>query len=121
MCPYPTLSTHQDFQQFKEAVVRYEREMLRMFGFITHVEHPHKLVLNYCQLLRVDTAHPDLVREAWALLNDSLRTTLCVRFRPHVVACGIIFLAGRRLQVRRGSGAHEQLARSCRAHELWGW
>jgi hypothetical protein len=31
----------------------------------------------------------------------SLRTTLCVRFKSTVVACGIIFMAARRKQVRR--------------------
>jgi len=40
----------QDYLLFKEACIRYEREMLRSFGFITHVEHPHKLLLNYCQV-----------------------------------------------------------------------
>ena len=29
----------------------------------------------------------------------SLRTTLCVRFKSEAVACGIIFMAARRLQV----------------------
>ena len=39
------------------------------------------------------------MQEAWNLANDSLRTTLCVRVRSVVVACGCIFLASRRLGI----------------------
>lgn len=30
---------------------------------------------------------------------DSLRTTLCVRFKSEVVACGVVYAAARRFQV----------------------
>lgn len=40
-----------------------------------------------------------LQQEAWNMANDSLRTTLCVRFRAEAVACGILFTAARKLQV----------------------
>jgi hypothetical protein len=33
------------------------------------------------------------------MANDSLRTTLCVRYRAEVVACGILFTAARKLKV----------------------
>jgi hypothetical protein len=35
----------------KVQAVRAERHMLRAFGFVLHVEHPHRFVLNYCQIL----------------------------------------------------------------------
>ena len=92
-----TINNKQAYAAFRDALVRYEREMLRAFGFITHVHHPHKQMLNYCQVIRADRAHPDLMQTAWSVANDSLRTTLCLRFRPHVVACGAIFYAARRL------------------------
>lgn len=45
--------------------------------------------------------------------NDSLRTTLCVRYRAEVVACGILFTAARKLKVgaapSTGSGAHRRV------------
>lgn len=28
-----------------------ERHLLRAFGFVVHVEHPHRFILNYCQML----------------------------------------------------------------------
>lgn len=63
-------TSSQTYAQFKEACIRYERELLRSFGFITHVEHPHKLVLNYCQVMKADHAYPGLMQEAWNLIND---------------------------------------------------
>jgi hypothetical protein len=54
--------------------------MLKAFGFITHVEHPHKLLLNYCQVLGLDDAGsqaqgqepscPQFLQEAWNVAND---------------------------------------------------
>ncbi|KAL0814546.1 hypothetical protein Bca101_070989 [Brassica carinata] len=36
---------------------------------------------------------PELRQEAWNLANDSLLTTLCVRCRSEVVACGVVYAA----------------------------
>jgi hypothetical protein len=59
--------------------------MLKAFGFITHVEHPHKQMLNFCQLLKVDAAElkllasenisppskaPAFMQEVWNVAND---------------------------------------------------
>nr|GMC75474.1 cyclin-L1-1-like isoform X1 [Ipomoea batatas] len=65
-------------------------------GFICHVEHPHKFISNYIATLGM----PDELRqEAWNLANDSLRTTLCVRFKSEVVACGVVYAAARRFHI----------------------
>lgn len=48
-------------------MIRIERIMLRSFGFIVHVEHPHKLVLNHLHLLGGGNT---LMQEAWSLAND---------------------------------------------------
>ena len=44
----------------KQEAVQTERHMLRAFGFVVHVEHPHRFILNYCQMVLFDTAkHPE--------------------------------------------------------------
>ncbi|WIA18964.1 hypothetical protein OEZ85_003633 [Tetradesmus obliquus] len=97
-------------EEFRRSLIRYELEMLKAFGFVAHVEHPHKLLLNYCQVLGLDApaaslepeqapSCPEFLQEAWNVANDSLRTTLCVRYKGSVVACGIIFYTARRLKV----------------------
>ncbi|QCE07383.1 cyclin T [Vigna unguiculata] len=75
---------------------RTERHILNEMGFICHAEHPHKFILNYLATLKTP---PELRQEAWNMANDSLRTTLCVRFKSEVVACGVVYAAARRFQV----------------------
>uniref|UniRef100_A0A0D6QWI6 Cyclin-L1-1 n=1 Tax=Araucaria cunninghamii TaxID=56994 RepID=A0A0D6QWI6_ARACU len=82
--------------ELKMDLNRTERHLLKEMGFICHVEHPHKFILNY--LAQVE-APAELRQEAWNLANDSLRTTLCVRFKSEVVACGVVYAAARRFHV----------------------
>ncbi|WCJ19390.1 Cyclin-L1-1 [Euphorbia peplus] len=84
------------FAELKVELSRTERHILKEMGFVCHVEHPHKFISNY--LVPLGTP-PELRQEAWNLANDSLRTTLCVRFKSEVVACGVIYAAARRFQV----------------------
>ncbi|KAL3642921.1 Cyclin-L1-1 [Castilleja foliolosa] len=84
------------YVDLKAELTRTERHLLKEMGFICHVEHPHKFISNYLATLGTP---PELRQEAWNLANDSLRTTLCVRFKSEVVACGVIYAAARRFQV----------------------
>ena len=43
----------QKYEDLKMRGVVAERHMLRAFGFVVHVEHPHRFVLNYCQMLQL--------------------------------------------------------------------
>ena len=50
----------QRYDMLKQEAVQTERHMLRAFGFVVHVEHPHRFILNYCQMVLFDTAkHPE--------------------------------------------------------------
>ncbi|XP_071710899.1 cyclin-L1-1 [Rutidosis leptorrhynchoides] len=84
------------YSELKNDLIRSERHLLKEMGFICHVEHPHKFISNYLATLETP---PELRQEAWNLANDSLRTTLCVRFKSAVVACGVVYAAARRFYV----------------------
>ncbi|XP_078440037.1 arginine-rich cyclin 1 [Wolffia australiana] len=84
------------YAELKNDLIRTERHLLKEMGFICHVEHPHKFISNYLVTLG---APLELRQEAWNLANDSLRTTLCVRFKSEVVACGVVYAAARRFQI----------------------
>lgn len=88
--------TSKKFAELKVELSRTERHILKEMGFVCHVEHPHKFISNYLATLETP---PELRQEAWNLTNDSLRTTLCVRFKSEVVACGVVYAAARRFQV----------------------
>ncbi|CAN6248470.1 unnamed protein product [Urochloa humidicola] len=82
----------QEYSELMRDLMRTERHLLKEMGFVCHVEHPHKFIPNYLITLEA----PDLIQEAWNLANDSLRTTLCVRFKSEVIACGVVYAASRR-------------------------
>eukprot|EP00850_Spirogloea_muscicola_P009143 SM000050S17068 [mRNA] locus=s50:757989:760403:- [translate_table: standard] len=81
------------YDEMKTDLIRTERHLLKEMGFVCHVEHPHKYIFNYLNQLGVAD---ELKQDAWSLANDSLRTTLCVRVKSEVIACGIIHAAARR-------------------------
>lgn len=84
------------YRDMKHDLIRTERHVLKELGFVSHVDHPHKFILSYLATLGTP---PELRQEAWSLANDSLRTTLCLRFKSEVVACGVVYAAARRFQV----------------------
>lgn len=57
----------QEYAIFKKELIDVERCLLRTLGFIMHVDHPHKFVLDYSRIL---DANPRLRQEAWNLAND---------------------------------------------------
>ena len=67
----------------KKSMIDLETIMLREFGFIVHVDHPHKLVLNHLNLLHQGVREPQartrLMQEAFSLTNDrcALFTSCC--------------------------------------------
>ena len=87
----------QEYDKYKQELINVERNLLRTFGFILHVDHPHKFVLNYLMLL--DTSE-ELLQEAWNIANDrhvktssgtlppSLESTLSHRCQAIVASFG---------------------------------
>lgn len=53
-------------ERVKQDMFRIEKTMLRVLGFVTHVEHPHKFVLSLITILGIT----QLQQEAWNLAND---------------------------------------------------
>lgn len=66
----------QRYEELKIDLIRTERHLLKEMGFICHVEHPHKFIINY--LLQLE-APPELMQEAWNLAND--------RYKLLVISC----------------------------------
>ena len=105
--PPPLLVHSRPYEQRRASLVRIERLALDALGFSCAFEHPHKLLLGLSHVLSSPSSPSSpspLAEEAWALANDSLRTPLCVRFGPEVLAAGCLFLASRRLRVALPEG-----------------
>jgi cyclin L len=58
----------QSYHEKKIWLTTYERKMLRAFGFIMHVDHPHKFLISLIN--QVAGQDLDLIQESWNLVND---------------------------------------------------
>jgi len=91
---YPFILQNHD--SLKDSLIKTERYILKELGFNLHVDHPHKFILFYVHILNGTN---ELAQQAWNYLNDSLRTTLCIRYKPEVIASGAIYLAAKKLAI----------------------
>ncbi|XP_055306368.1 cyclin-T-like [Sitodiplosis mosellana] len=75
----------------EQDLVFNENVLLHTLGFDVHVKHPHMHIVKTCYLIK---ACEDLTHTAYALASNSLHlTTMCLQYRPTVVACFCINLA----------------------------
>ena len=89
--PPPLFINSDEWYDLRSRLLKAERFILREVGFVTFVEHPHKFIGVYLHALKAN----ELAQQAWNYLNDSLRTTLCLKYQSHVIACGAIYMASR--------------------------
>ncbi|KAK9873983.1 hypothetical protein WA026_002332 [Henosepilachna vigintioctopunctata] len=68
-----------------------ENVLLQTLGFDVAIDHPHTHVVRCCQLVR---ASKDLAQTSYFMASNSLHlTTMCLQYKPTVVACFCIHLA----------------------------
>lgn len=98
-----TLSEH-EFSQFgtdpKEEILTLERILLQTLRFDLEVEHPYKHLLGYTNnstIVRDGLGGEEIrlacLQRAWAFLNDSCCTTVCLQYEPEIVAIAMLLLA----------------------------
>ncbi|KAF6166661.1 hypothetical protein GIB67_005523 [Kingdonia uniflora] len=86
------------YEQQKELILTGERVVLATLGFDFNVNHPYKPLVEAIKKFKVATN--SLAQVAWNFVNDGLRTSLCLQFKPHHIAAGAIFLAAKFLKVK---------------------
>lgn len=82
------------FDKQKELILLGERLLLSTIAFDLDSQLPYKPLVAALKTLELS----DLSKVAWNFVNDSLRTTLCLQYKPHYIAAGSIFLAATVLQ-----------------------
>jgi cyclin T len=87
----------EEMNTLREEVLVAERVLLQTLAFDLTVEHPYKYLLQYVKTIEGDR---ELAQTAWNFVNDSLRTTLCLQFRPPLIASAAIYLASKFLRVQ---------------------
>ncbi|CAA2968734.1 cyclin-T1-4-like [Olea europaea subsp. europaea] len=86
------------YEQQKELILLGERVVLTTLGFDLNLLHPYKPLVEAIKKFKV--AQNALAQVAWNFVNDGLRTSLCLQFKPHHIAAGAIFLAAKFLKVK---------------------
>ncbi|XP_010499246.1 PREDICTED: cyclin-T1-3 isoform X1 [Camelina sativa] len=90
--PSASIRIHQTecYHEFKEIVLAGERLLLDTSAFLLDIELPYKPLAAALNRLN---AWPDLATSAWNFVHDWLRTTLCLQYKPHVIATATVHLA----------------------------
>lgn len=85
-----------------------ELVLLQVLCFDLSVDHPYRHVLKWAYPAKSDAsgksrhgeATDELAQTAWGLASESLKTTLCLRVPPKVVALATLELAAEKLQTK---------------------
>nr|XP_034191904.1 cyclin-T isoform X2 [Osmia lignaria] len=88
--PPPDIRSEQYLEQAQDLVFN-ENVLLQTLGFDVAIDHPHTHVVRCCQLVK---ASKDLAQTSYFMASNSLHlTTMCLQYKPTVVACFCIHLA----------------------------
>ncbi|XP_024540063.1 cyclin-T1-3 [Selaginella moellendorffii] len=86
------------YEAQKQLVLYGERLVLTTLGFDLNVHHPYRPLV--AAIKKFNVSQHALAQVAWNFVNDGLRTSLCLQFKPHHIAAGAIFLAAKFLKVK---------------------
>ncbi|KAL6441958.1 hypothetical protein ACFW04_002371 [Cataglyphis niger] len=88
--PPPDSRSEQFLEQAQDLVFN-ENALLQTLGFDVAIDHPHTHVVRCCQLVK---ASKELAQTSYFMASNSLHlTTMCLQYKPTVVACFCIHLA----------------------------
>lgn len=90
--------------EWKRIIISSERHLLKELGFQVFVDHPHKFVLVFANVLKDKDCTStiewsELTQASWNYANDAYRSRLPVLESPEAVACACIALSARRLNI----------------------
>ncbi|XP_063217677.1 cyclin-T isoform X1 [Bacillus rossius redtenbacheri] len=88
----PPLDTKSEqYLEQAQDLVFNENVLLQTLGFDVAIDHPHTHVVRCCELVR---ASKDLAQTSYFMASNSLHlTTMCLQYKPTIVACFCIHLA----------------------------
>lgn len=87
----------QEFFSFKDKVLDHERELLRTLSFNLAIDHPYKYLL---QSVKAVGGSKELAHFAWNFINDSLKTNLCLQYRPQIIGVAVLDLTSKAMKVK---------------------
>lgn len=88
------------YNNFKRQVLVAERLVLQTIAFDLTVEHPHRFLQEQVKLLDcAEDKRKEFMQTAWSFVNDSFASTVCLQYRPQLVAAAAIYLASKNVKI----------------------
>nr|XP_004298510.2 PREDICTED: cyclin-T1-4-like [Fragaria vesca subsp. vesca] len=87
----------------RELIAKAERLVLKTIGFDLDIELPFKALAAALKRLTSDVV-PRLAEVAWSLVEEWLKTSLCLQYKPKYIAVGSVVVAARVLNVKLPAG-----------------
>ncbi|KAF9430075.1 hypothetical protein BGZ94_008439 [Podila epigama] len=89
-----------EYRLWKDTIVYTEEVLLETLCFELTVDHPYRYLLALFEEHWTKDHHlgRKLKQVAWAFINDSLRTTLCLIHPPKLIAVSAVYIAGKYLE-----------------------
>ncbi|KAG9244615.1 cyclin-like protein [Calycina marina] len=87
-----------EYWRWRDSILLYEEAMLEQLTFDVCLQSPYNLLYDYIHALRLEENHPNfkgLRNAAWAFLNDSQMTIMCLRLKPAEIAVAAIYFAAK--------------------------
>mmetsp|Transcript_9883 Transcript_9883/g.24337 ORF Transcript_9883/g.24337 Transcript_9883/m.24337 type:complete len:485 (-) Transcript_9883:245-1699(-) len=98
----PLDRTSKRYNRWSHDLRKVELVMLKELGYSVYVDHPHRFILFYVRTMmagELTDVSKQLAQKAWNYLNDAMRTDVCLRYRPEVIATAAIYLTVRVMQI----------------------
>nr|KYP76831.1 Cyclin-T1-3 [Cajanus cajan] len=88
-------------KEYEDLILLAEKLVLVTIDFEIDVAHPYRPLSVAIDKLDVSIESKSLLTQvAYHLVNDGLRSWLCLQFKPHQIAAGVMFLAARGLEMK---------------------
>jgi protein BUR2 len=83
-----------EFWRWKDSILLYEETMLELLTFDVVLESPYTCLYTCLKALQIET-HKPMRNVAWAFINDSCMTILCLLMPPRDIAVASIYFSAK--------------------------
>ncbi|KAK6333206.1 hypothetical protein TWF718_011028 [Orbilia javanica] len=87
-----------EYWKWHDTIMFTEEYMLAALCYDFNVEKPYKLLQDYLQLIKVENGaakEKDIMKVAWAFINDSHLTVLCLMFPASTIAGAALYMSAK--------------------------
>lgn len=86
------------YQKQKDLVLDAEHLLLVTIAFDISIQHPFRPLVDALKSLKI--SNNDVAKVAWNLVNEWLRTTICLQYKPQYIAAASLSVAAKLLNFR---------------------